>query len=106
MIVTVMETFTQMNMEYVLVKHVSVKMVKIRQKTKRMNKDINYYFTGTFIILITLLALFGGPRTWGDTTQTNTSGTNTSIEGGYESTTTTTYESGSETTSTTTNTTN
>jgi hypothetical protein len=41
-----------------------------------------------------------------DTTQTNTSGSNTSIEGGYESTTTTTYESGSESTSTTNNTTN
>ena len=41
-----------------------------------------------------------------DTTQTNTSGSNTSIDGGYESTTTTTYESGSESTSTTNNTTN
>ncbi len=41
-----------------------------------------------------------------DTTQTNTSGSNTSIDGGYESTTTTTYESGSESTSTTSNTTN
>ena len=41
-----------------------------------------------------------------DTTQTNTSGSNTSIDGGYESTATTTYESGSESTSTTTNTTN
>ena len=67
---------------------------------------MNYYFTGVLIILMVLLALFGGPRAWGDTTQTNTSGTNTSIEGGYESTTTTTYESGSESTSTTTNTTN
>jgi hypothetical protein len=71
-----------------------------------MEKSMNYYFTGVLIILMVLLALFGGPRAWGDTTQTNTSGTNTSIEGGYESTTTTTYESGSESTSTTTNTTN
>ena len=53
-----------------------------------------------------LLAFYGGPKAWGDTTQTNTSGSNTAIEGGYDSTTTTTYESGSESTSTTTNTTN
>ena len=67
---------------------------------------VNYYFTGILIILITLLAFCGGPKAWGDTTQTNTSGSNTAIEGGYESTTTTTYESGSESTSSTTNTTN
>ena len=67
---------------------------------------MNYYFTGILIILVTLLAFFGGPKAWGDTTQTNTSGSNTAIEGGYESTTTTTYESGSESTSTTNNTTN
>ena len=67
---------------------------------------VNYYFTGILIILVTLLAFFGGPKAWGDTTQTNTSGSNTAIEGGYESTTTTTYESGSESTSSTTNTTN
>jgi len=66
---------------------------------------MNYYFTGILIILITLLTFFGGPAR-GDTTQTNTSGTNTAIEGGYESTTTTTYESGSESTSTTSSTTN
>ena len=70
-----------------------------------MQKIMNYYFTGTLIILVILLALLGGPAR-GDTTQTNTSGSNTAIEGGYESTTTTTYESGSESTSTTTNTTN
>ena len=66
---------------------------------------MNYYFTGILIILVTLLALFGGPARAGST-QTNTSGTNTAIEGGYTSTATTTYESGSEATSTTTNTTN
>jgi len=66
---------------------------------------VNYYFTGILIILITLLAFFGGPAR-GDTTQSNVSGSNTSIEGGYESTATTTYETGSESTSTTTNTTN
>ena len=39
-------------------------------------------------------------------TQTNTSGSNTAIEGGYTSTATTTYQSGSSSTSTTSNTTN
>ena len=67
---------------------------------------VNYYFTGILIILITLLAFFGGPKAWGDTTQTNVSGSNTAIEGGYESTTETTYQSGSESTTTTNNTTN
>jgi len=67
---------------------------------------MNYYFTGILIILITLLAFFGGPKAWGDSTQTNVSGSNTAIEGGYTSTATTTYETGSESTSTTTNTTN
>jgi len=66
---------------------------------------VNYYFTGILIILITLLAFFGGPAR-GDTTQSNVSGSNTSIEGGYESTSETTYQSGSESTTTTNNTTN
>ena len=66
---------------------------------------MNYYFTGILIILITLLALFGGPAHSGST-QTNTSGSNTAIEGGYTSSATTTYESGSTSSSTTTNTTN
>ena len=66
---------------------------------------VNYYFTGVLIILITLLALFGGPAHSGST-QTNTSGSNTAIEGGYTSSATTTYESGSTSSSTTTNTTN
>ena len=64
---------------------------------------VNYYFTGILIILITLLAFFGGPAR-GAETQTNVSGSNTSIEGGYEQSTT--YESGSESSSTTTNTSN
>jgi|TARA_R110002050_G_scaffold101870_1_gene210255 hypothetical protein len=67
---------------------------------------VNYYFTSILIILVILFAFCGGPKAWGDTTQTNTSGSNTSIDGGYASTTTTTYESGSESTSTTNNTTN
>ena len=70
-----------------------------------IGSKVNYYFTGTLIILVILLALFGGPA-HSDSTQSNVSGSNTAIEGGYESTTTTTYESGSESTSTTTNTTN
>ena len=67
---------------------------------------MNYYFTGILIILITLLAFFGGPKAWGGSTQTNVSGSNTAIEGGYESTSETTYQSGSESTTTTNNTTN
>jgi len=67
---------------------------------------LNYYFTGILIILITLLAFFGGPKAWGDSTQTNVSGSNTAIEGGYTSSATTTYESGSESTSTTNSTSN
>ena len=39
-------------------------------------------------------------------TQTNTSGSNTAIEGGYTSTATTTYQSGSSSNSTTNSTTN
>ena len=67
---------------------------------------MNYHFTGILIILITLLAFFGGPKALGDSTQTNVSGTNTAIEGGYTSTATTTDQSGSESASTTNNTTN
>ena len=55
------------------------------------------------IILILLLLI---TSVFADSTQTNTSGSNTAIEGGYTSTATTTYESGSESSSTTTNTTN
>ena len=67
---------------------------------------MNYYFTGILIILVILLALFSGSKALGDTTQSNVSGSNTSIEGGYESTSETTYQSGSESTTTTNNTTN
>jgi len=66
---------------------------------------MNYYVTGALIIMMLVLAFCARPAQ-ADTTQTNTSGSNTSIDGGYESTATTTYESGSESTSTTTNTTN
>jgi hypothetical protein len=69
-----------------------------------MDKFMNYYVTGALVILICLLAFCGQVKA--DTTQSNVSGSNTSIDGGYESTTTTTYETGSESTSTTNNTTN
>ena len=70
-----------------------------------MSKTMNYYFTGILIVLLCLLTFCAGPAHAGST-QTNTSGSNTAIEGGYTSTATTTYQSGSESTSTTNNTTN
>jgi len=66
---------------------------------------MNYYFTGVLIILMVLLALFGGPRAWSANTQTNVSGSNTSIEGGYTGGATT-YESGSSSSTTTNSTSN
>jgi hypothetical protein len=69
-----------------------------------MGKSMNYYFTGILIILICLLTLI--KPAYPGSTQTNTSGSNTAIEGGYTSTATTTYQSGSESTTTTNNTTN
>jgi len=63
---------------------------------------MNYYFTGLLLTLMTMLALFGGPARSAET-QTNVSGSNTSIEGGYTGGATT-YESGSTSTSTTTST--
>ena len=56
--------------------------------------------------LIILIALLLTTSVFAGSTQTNTSGSNTAIEGGYTSTATTTYETGSESTSTTNNTTN
>jgi len=68
---------------------------------------MNYRFTfSAILIIIVCLLAFLGPKVFGDTTQTNVSGSNTAIEGGYESTTETTYQSGSESTTTTNNTTN
>ena len=52
------------------------------------------------MLLLLTSAAFAG------STQTNTSGSNTAIEGGYTSTATTTYQSGSSSNSTTSNTTN
>ena len=66
---------------------------------------MNYYMAGALIIILVLFALFATPAHPGST-QTNVSGSNTAIEGGYASESTTTYQSGSESTSTTNNTTN
>jgi len=62
---------------------------------------MDYRFTAILIIMLTVLAFFGGPARSAET-QTNTSGSNTSIEGGYTGGATT-YESGSTSTSTTSN---
>ena len=69
-----------------------------------MDKFMNYFVTGALIIIVCLLAFCGQVNA--GSTQTNTSGSNTAIEGGYTSESTTTYQSGSESTTTTTNTTN
>ena len=63
--------------------------------------NMNYYFTGLLIVLMCLLALFVKPAHSGST-QSNTSGSNTAIEGGYTGGATT-YESGSTSTTTSTN---
>ena len=55
------------------------------------------------ITLITLLLLLFTSSAIAGSTQTNTSGSNTAIEGGYTSTATTNYQSGSSSNSTTTN---
>ena len=65
---------------------------------------MNYWFTAVLIVLICLLTLI--EPAYPGSTQTNTSGSNTAIEGGYTSTATTTYQSGSSSNSTTSNTTN
>ena len=68
---------------------------------------MNYRFTfSAILIIIVCLLAFLGPKVFGDTTQSNVSGSNTQIEGNYTSDSTTTYESGSESTSNTTSTTN
>ena len=67
---------------------------------------MNYYFTGSLVIAFLLLVLFADPA-YPAETQTNVSGSNTSIEGGYTGGATT-YQSGSSsnTTSTTNSTSN
>ena len=68
-------------------------------KTKRRRYLTMKTLAILFILLFTTFAYAGS-------TQTNTSGSNTAIEGGYTSTATTTYQSGSSSNSTTSNTTN
>ena len=58
-----------------------------------MGNNMNYYFTGILIILMTTLAVFVKPA-YPAETQSNVSGSNTSIEGGYTGGATT-YQSGS-----------
>jgi len=66
------------------------------------------------IVFLLFFVMLGVSPTWADSTnsgattntQSNTSGSNTAITGGYSAETTTTYESGSSSNSTTTNTTN
>ena len=65
---------------------------------------MNYYFTGVLIILMTLLAFCVKPAHSAET-QSNVSGSNTSIEGGYTGGATT-YESGSSSNTTTNSTSN
>ena len=65
---------------------------------------MDYRFTAILIIMLAMLALFGGPARSAET-QTNVSGSNTSIEGGYTGGATT-YESGSSSSSTTNSTSN
>ena len=61
---------------------------------------MDYRFTAVLILMLTLLALFGGPVHSAES-QTNISGSNTSIEGGYTGGATT-YASGSSSNTTTT----
>ena len=65
---------------------------------------MNYYFTGVLIVLMTLLAFCVKPG-YSAETQTNVSGSNTSIEGGYTGGATT-YQSGSSSNTTTNSTSN
>ena len=65
---------------------------------------MDYRFTAVLILMLCALALFGGPAR-SATSQTNVSGSNTSIEGGYTGGATT-YQSGSSSNSTTNSTSN
>ena len=72
------------------------------KKVMEVNR-VNYYFTGILIILICLLAFI--KPAYPAETQTNVSGSNTSIEGGYTGGATT-YQSGSSSNTTTNSTSN
>ena len=75
--------------------------MKTRLKKVMEANRMNYYFTGILIVLFCLLAFI--KPAYPGSTQTNTSGSNTAIEGGYTSSASTTYQSGSSSNSTTTN---
>ena len=64
-------------------------------------KSITIALIASMLFILTYINLANA-----GSTQTNTSGSNTAIEGGYTSTATTTYQSGSSSNSTTSNTTN
>jgi len=66
---------------------------------------VNYKFTIILFILIALLTVAGAPNVQSAETQTNVSGSNTSIEGGYTGGATT-YEDGSSSSTTTNSTSN
>jgi len=68
-----------------------------------MRLNMNYYFTGVLIVLMFLLTLL--EPAYPDSTQSNVSGSNTAIEGGYTSSSSTTFQSGSSS-NTTSNSTN
>jgi len=75
---------------------------KLNKKFKMIEvTKMNYYFTGILIILLGLFTFFVSPA-HSAATQTNTSGSNTAIEGGYTGGATT-YESGSTSSTTSTN---
>jgi len=57
-------------------------------------------------IFISIFAIVFATNVWAGSTQTNTSGSNTAIEGNYSSESTTTYEDGSSSNTTTSSTTN
>ena len=73
------------------------------KKVMEVNR-MNYYFTGILIVLICLLAFI--KPAYPGSTQSNNTGSNTAIEGGYTSSATTTYQSGSSSNTTTNSTSN
>ena len=81
--------YMQMSMEFALVKDASAIRVWIKHMKMRLKKvmevnRMNYWFTAVLIVLICLLTLI--EPAYPGSTQTNTSGSNTAIEGGYTST--------------------
>ena len=73
---------------------------RTNRTNRRKTRNLNMKYLSILLFVLFTSAVFAG------STQTNTSGSNTAIEGGYTSTATTTYQSGSSSNSTTSNTTN